>query len=203
MRKIRIIEHVSLDGVIQSFGGPDEDRGGDYQHGGWAVPMADPAIGEAIVAAQGDHFDLLLGRHTYDIFTRYWPDSNHPMAAKLNAARKYVATHRPDSLKWGPVQDLGADISKSIGTIKSSEGPDLIVWGSSALIPTLLREGLADELVLIVFPVMLGMGKRFSSNEVDPRELSLISTKATSTGVLINKYDYVGPLRTGSFSDPQ
>lgn len=203
MRKIRIIEHVSLDGVIQSFGGPDEDRDGDYKHGGWAVPMADPAIGEAIVAAQGDSFDLLLGRHTYDIFTRYWPDSNHPMAAKLNAARKFVATHRPDSLNWGPVQDLGADISKGIGTIKSSEGPDLIVWGSSALIPTLLREGLADELVLIVFPVMLGMGKRFSSNEVNPRELSLISTKATSTGVLINKYHYVGPLRTGSFSDPQ
>lgn len=104
MRKIRIIEHISLDGVIQAPGGPNED-GDDYAHGGWIVPHFSPAVGEAIDAAQGGRFDLLLGRHTYDIFARYWPAiHNHPMADLLNAATKYVATHRPDSLSWGPVQ---------------------------------------------------------------------------------------------------
>lgn len=109
MRKIRIIEHITLDGVIQGFGGPEEDRDGDYAYGGWAVPLSDPAIGKAIEAAQGDRFDLLLGRHTYDIFTRYWPKLKDPMADKLNAATKFVATHRPDSLEWAPVEGLGTE----------------------------------------------------------------------------------------------
>ncbi|ODT65326.1 MAG: deaminase [Pelagibacterium sp. SCN 63-23] len=200
MRKIRIIEHITLDGVIQGFGGPDEDRDGDYAHGGWAVPLSDPAIGEAIEAAQGDRFDLLLGRHTYDIFTRYWPNLKDPMADKLNAATKFVATHRPNSLEWGPVEGLGADIAKGVGSVKASEGPDLIVWGSSTLTPVLLQAGLVDEILLLVFPVLLGMGKRFLSDNTAPREFSLASTKATSTGVLINTYRYVGALRTGSFA---
>lgn len=202
MRKIRIIEHITLDGVIQGFGGPEEDRDGGYAHGGWAVPLSDPAIGEAIEAAQGDRFDLLLGRHTYDIFTRYWPDLKDPMADKLNAARKFVATHRPDSLEWGPVESLGTDIARGIGTLKASEGPDLVVWGSSTLTPLLLQAGLVDEILLLVFPVLLGKGKRFLSADVAPSELSLASTKATSSGVLINTYRYVGALRTGSFSEP-
>lgn len=202
MRKIKIIEHISLDGVIQGFGGPDEDRGGGYEDGGWAVPLSDPAIGEAIVAAQGERFDLLLGRHTYDIFSRYWPALRDPMAIKLNAARKFVATHRPDSLQWGPVEALGTDLPKAIGNIKSSEGLDLIVWGSSTLTPVLLQAGLADEVLLLVFPVLLGRGKRFLSDAIDPRELSLSSSKAASTGVLINTYRSVGALRTGSFSEP-
>ena len=202
MRKIRINEHISLDGVIQGFGGPEEDRDGDYAHGGWAVPLSDPAIGEAIAAAQGERFDLLLGRHTYDIFTRYWPKLKDPVADKLNAARKFVATHRPDSLEWGPVEDLGTDISNGIRSVKASEGPDLVVWGSSTLTPVLLQAGLVDEVLLLVFPVLLGKGKRFLSDKVAPRELSLASTKTASTGVLINTYRYVGALRTGSFAEP-
>lgn len=202
MRKIRIIEHITLDGVIQGFGGPEEDRDGGYAHGGWAVPLSDPAIGEAIEAAQGDRFDLLLGRHTYDIFTRYWPDLKDPMADKLNAARKFVATHRPNSLEWGPVESLGTDIARGIGILKVSEGPDLVVWGSSTLTPLLLQAGLVDEILLLVFPVLLGKGKRFLSADVAPSELSLVSTKAASSGVLINTYRYVGALRTGSFSEP-
>ena len=201
MRKIRIIEHISLDGVIQGFGGPEEDRDGDYEHGGWAVPLSDPAIGEAIEAAQGDLFDLLLGRHTYDIFTRYWPNLKDRMADKLNAATKFVATHRPDSLEWGPAEGLGADITKGVGSVKASEGPDLIVWGSSTLTPVLLQSGLVDEILLLVFPVLLGRGKRFLLDNTAPREFSLTSTKATSSGVLINTYRYIGALRTGSFAD--
>lgn len=197
MRKLRIIEHISLDGVIQAPGGPDEDPG--YPYGGWAVPHHDPAVGEAIDAAQGDGFDLLLGRGTYDIFARYWPNQTGPMADRLNAARKYVATHRPDSLGWGPVEGLGADAVEGVRRVKSKDGPDLIVWGSSTLTPLLLEAGLADEVVLLVFPVLLGKGKRFFSESADPRELALVGTKAAPSGVLMNTYRPVGPLRTGSF----
>ena len=142
MRKIRIIEFISLDGVIQAPGGPGED--GDYPYGGWTVPHSDPAVGEAIVAAHGQDFDLLLGRHTYDIWSGYWPKAGKsPMADSLNAATKYVVTHRPDSLGWGPVEDLGPDIVEGVRRIKDKDGPDLIVWGSSTLTPVLLEHGLA------------------------------------------------------------
>ena len=148
MRKIRIIEQISLDGVIQAPGGRDED--GDYAHGGWAMPYFDTAVGEAIATAQGGTFDLLLGRRTYDIFAGYWPKvENDPIADGLNAATKYVATHRPDSLGWGPVEDLGADIMEGVRDVKSKDGPDLIVWGSSTLTRVLLEQGLVDEVLLL------------------------------------------------------
>ncbi len=199
MRKIRIIEHISLDGVIQAPGGPNED--GDYPHGGWAAPHADPAAGEAIMAGQGETFDLLLGRRTYDIFSAYWPKEKNPMADGLNAATKYVATHRPDSLRWGPVKDLGPDIVEGVRRIKEKDGPDLIVWGSSTLTPVLLEDELADEVLLLVVPVLLGRGKRFFSDGTPPRELALVSTKAAASGVIISTYRPSGRLRTGSFDD--
>ncbi len=200
MRKIRIIEQISLDGVIQAPGGRDED--GDYAHGGWAMPYFDTAMGEAIAAAQGRSFDLLLGRRTYDIFAGYWPKvENDPIADGLNAATKYVTTHRPDSLGWGPVKDLGAYIMEGVRGVKSKDGPDLIVWGSSTLTPVLLEQGLVDEVLLLVYPVLLGRGKRFFSDNADPRELALVSTKAASSGVLMNTYRPVGSLRTESFAD--
>jgi dihydrofolate reductase len=200
MRKIRIIEHISLDGVIQAPGGRGED--GDYAHGGWTAPYRSPAGLEAVIEAQGISFDLLLGRRTYDIFAGYWPKAgNSPIADGLNAATKYVATHRPDSLEWGPVGNLGANIIGGIRGIKSIDGPDLIVWGSSTLTSVLLEQGLVDEVVLLVYPVLLGRGKRFFSDSADPRELALVSTKATSIGVLINTYRYVGSLRTESSAD--
>jgi dihydrofolate reductase len=196
MRTIRIIEHISLDGVIQAPGRPDED--GDYGHGGWAAPFSDPAVGETIGAAQGMSFDLLLGRRTYDIFADIWPKQSGPFADRLNVARKYVATHRPDGLGWGPVENLGADIVKGVRDAKSKNGPDLIVWGSSTLTPVLLEHGLADEVLLLVFPVLLGVGKRFFSDSAPPRELALVSTKAALSGVLMNTYRPVGSLRTGT-----
>lgn len=197
MRKIRIIEHISLDGVIQAPGGPDEDRDGDYPHGGWTAPYRSAAGGEAVAEAQGSRFDLLLGRRTYDIFAGYWPKAgNGPIANGLNAATKYVATHGPDSLGWGPVQDLGADIIEGVRGVKSKDGPDLIVWGSSTLTSVLLEHGLVDEVLLLVYPVLLGRGKRFFSDSADPRELALVSTKATTSGVLMNTYRHVGSLRT-------
>jgi dihydrofolate reductase len=200
MRTIRIIEHISLDGVIQAPGGPNEDP--PYPYGGWSVPFADPAAGAAIVAAHGEAFDLLLGRRTYDIFSGYWPKApKNPMADSLNAATKYVATHRPESLEWGPAEDLGPDIVEGVRGIKAQTkpAPQLIVWGSSTLTPLLLEHGLADELMLLVFPVLLGKGKRIFSEGTPPRELALVSTKAVSSGVIVNTYKPTGPLRTGSF----
>ena len=197
MRKIRIIEQISLDGVIQAPGGRDED--GDYAYGGWAMLFFDTAILEAIIAAQGRRFDLLLGRRTYDIWASYWPKAeNGPIADGLNAATKYVATHRPDSLGWGPVEDLGADIMEGVRGVKSKDGPDLIVWGSSTLTSVLLEQGLVDEVVLLVYPVLLGRGKGFFSDSADPRELALVSTKVVSSHVLVNTYRHVGALRAES-----
>ena len=195
MRKIRIIEQISLDGVIQAPGGRDED--GDYAHGGWAMLFFDTAILEAIVAAQGRSFDLLLGRRTYDIWASYWPKAeNGPIGDGLNAATKYVATHRPDSLEWGPVEDLGADIIEGVRGVKSKDGPDLIIWGSSTLTSVLLEQGLVDEVVLAVYPLLLGRGKRCFSDSADTRELALVSSKATPSGVLLNSYRHVGLVRT-------
>jgi len=202
MRKIKIIEHITLDGVIQAPGGPDED--GDYPYGGWAGPHADPDGGAAIVEGQGEAFDLLLGRRTYDIFSGFWPKApKSPIADRLNAATKYVATHRPDGLVWGPAEDLGADIVAGIRRIKAKDGPQLIVWGSSTLTPVLLEHGLADEVMLLVFPVLLGTGKRIFAEGTPPRELALVSTKAVSSGVIISIYKPSGPLRTSSYGDPK
>ena len=203
MRKLTIIEHISLDGVIQAPGGPEEDSSGGFKYGGWSAPHDDPECGKAIVAAHGDDFDLLLGRRTYDIWSGFWPKApKSPMADSINAATKYVATHRPRSLEWGPVEDLGADIVEGVRRAKAKNGPHLIVWGSSTLTPVLLEHGLADEVLLLVFPVLLGTGKRLFAEGTPPRELSLVSTKAVSSGVIISTYRPSGPLRTGTMGDP-
>ena len=199
MRTIRIIEHVSLDGVIQGPGGPGEDRENGFEHGGWAFPHSSEEGGAAIDKAHGTGFDLLLGRKTYDIFAGYCPKQQGPMADSLNGARKFVATHRPESLDWGPVESLGPDIAAGIAKVKAAGGPDLIVWGSSTLTPLLIAEGLADEVILLVFPVMIGRGKRIFSDLVQPSGLSLIESKATPTGVVISTYKPAGAMRTGSF----
>jgi dihydrofolate reductase len=190
MRKIRIMEHISLDGVIQ------HDDSDGFAYGNWTTPYRTPAGLAAVVAAYGSRFDLLLGRRTYDAWAGFWPQAgDSPMANGLNAATKYVATHRPDSLGWGPAQDLGPNVIEAIRNIKATDGPDLIVCGSSTLTSVLLNQGLVDEVVLLVYPVLLGRGKRFFSARVGPRELAFISSQATATGVLINTYRHVGALR--------
>jgi dihydrofolate reductase len=196
MRKIRIFEHISLDGVIE----PGERNGdSDYANGGWTAPYRTAGGAEALAAVQGKGFDLLLGRRTYDLWASFWPTvKGGPFAEGLNAATKFVATHRPDSLGWGPAQGLGEDIIEGVCRIRSQDGPDLIVWGSSTLTSVLLEQGLVDEVVLIVYPVLLGRGKRCFSDNADPRELALVSTKATSSGVLVNTYRHVGSLRNRS-----
>ncbi len=196
MRKIRIFEHVSLDGVIS----PEDEAA--YSNGGWTAPYRTPEGAAALAEVQGARFDLLLGRHTYDLWADIWPKvKGGPFADALNAATKYVATHRPDGLAWGPVGELGADAIDGIRRLKATDGADLIVWGSSTLTSVLLGEGLADEVVLIVYPVLLGRGKRFVPETVDPRELALVSTNSTPAGVLINTYRHVGALRAESVPD--
>ena len=146
MRKIRIFEHISLDGVIQP-GGPNEDS--EYSHSGWMAPYRTAEGAAAVAEAQGKGFDLLLGRRTYDLLARFWSKvKGGPFADSLNAATKYVATHRPDALGWGPVGDLGADVMDGIRRVKSQGGPDLLVWGSATLTSVLLEQGLVDEVVL-------------------------------------------------------
>ncbi len=136
------------------------------------------------------------------MWSGHWPKvKNVPFADSLNAATKFVATHRPESLRWGPFEGLGPDIAEGVRRIKAKDGPDVIVWGSSTLTPVLLEHGLADELLLLVFPVLLGKGKRLFSDGTPPRELALAGTKTASSGVLISTYTPAGPLRTGSFDD--
>ncbi len=179
------MDHISLDGMIQA---PD-GRGDDYANGGWTAPYRSAEGAAAVAEAQGSNFDLLLGRRTYDLWAAYWPTmKGGPFADRLNAATKYVATHRPESLGWGPVGNLGANVMEGIRAVKSTEGPDLLVWGSSTVTSALLDQRLVDEMVLIVYPVLLGGGKCLFSESAEPREFALVSTKAMPTGVLINTY---------------
>lgn len=195
MRTVRIMQHTSLDGVIQP--GEPGEYADDFANGGWTSPYRSPGGREAVEEAQGKGFDLLLGRRTYDLWAGYWPKAEKSaLANNLNAATKYVATHRPESLGWGPVGHLGADIIEGVRALKSQDGPDLVVWGSSTLTTTLLGHGLVDEIVLIIYPILMGRGKRFFSDSADPRELTLVSTKPTPTGVLLNTYRHIGSLLT-------
>src|SRR5436190_15348933 len=192
MRKLKIIEHMSLDGVIQSSG---EDG---FPYSDWTAPYRTPAGRDAVLAAQGPSFDLLLGRRTYDIWSGFWPKApSSPMADGLNAAKKYVATHRPESLAWGPCEGLGPDLVEGIRRLKSQDGPNLILWGSSTLTSTLLEHGLADEVLLAVYPVLLGAGKRFFAEGTPPRTFELVSTKAMPSGVIFSTYKVAGSLKTG------
>jgi len=192
MRKLKIIEHISLDGVIQTTG---ED---DFPYSDWTAPYRTPAGRDAITAAQGERFDLLLGRRTYDIWSGFWPKApSSPTADGLNAATKFVVTHRPESLEWGPSEGLGPNIVEDVRRIKSQDGPDLILWGSSTLTSTLLEQGLADEVLLVVYPVLVGTGKRFFAEGTALCSLELVSTQAFPSGIILNTYRVAGPLKTG------
>src|SRR5580704_14126957 len=164
MRKLKIMEHISLDGVIQSSG---ED---DFPYGNWSAPYRTPAGRDEVTAAQGGSYDLLLGRRTYDMWSGFWPKApSSPMADGLNAVKKYVATHRPESLEWGPVEGIGPNFVEGLRRIKSQDGPNLILWGSSTLTSMVLENGLADEMLLVVYPVLMGTGKRFFAAGTAPR----------------------------------
>jgi len=193
LRRLRIFEHISLDGVIEVRSAGDD---GDFPYGEWTAPYRTPAGRDAVLAAYGERFDLLLGRRTYDLWSGFWPKApSSPMADRLNAAKKYVATHRRDSLKWGPFEGLGPDIVEDIRRIKSHDGPDLILSGSSTLTSTLIEHGLADEVLLFVYPVLLGKGKRIFAEGTPARAFELASTKAFPSGIVMNAYKAAGSLK--------
>jgi dihydrofolate reductase len=191
MRKLKIMEHISLDGVIQHSA---DD--GDFPYGDWTAPYRTPAGRDAVLAAYGESFDLLLGRRTYDLWSGFWPKApRSPMADRLNAATKYVATHRPESLAWGPFEGLGPDVVESVRRVKSEDGPDLVLSGSSTLTSPLLEHGLADEVVLIVSPVLLGTGKRLFAEGTPARSFELVGTSAFPSGIILSSYKFAGPLK--------
>jgi dihydrofolate reductase len=198
MRKVTIIEHVSLDGVVQGPGGAEEDQEAGFAWGGWAMPHHDAETGAFIDTAGGPVFDLLLGRRTYDIFAGYWPRQAGEMAESLNAAHKFVATHRAEDLPWGPATALGPDLAAGIAVAKATQGPDIVVWGSSTLTPLLIAQGLADRVRLMVFPVMIGRGKRIFSDLADPAQLTLVDSRATPSGVVLSTYIPAGSMRTAT-----
>ncbi len=172
---------------------------GGFPYGDWTAPYRSARGRNAIAEAQGERFDLLLGRRTYDIWSKYWPTApSGPIADTFNAAAKYVATHRPESLVWGPFESVGPDIVDGVRRIKSQDGPNLILWGSSTLTSHLLEHGLADEVVLAVYPILLGTGKRFFANGTRPRILELVSSTAFPSGVTLNRYSVVGPLKAAT-----
>jgi serine phosphatase RsbU (regulator of sigma subunit)/dihydrofolate reductase len=191
MRRLKIIEHISLDGVIQMTTGPEDD----FPYGDWTAQYRSPAGLQVVNELYGKTCDVLFGRRTYDLLASFFPTApKSPMADRLNAATKYVVTHRPESLKWGPFEAIGSDLVDNIRRIKARNGPDMVVTGSSTLTSVLLDNGLADELVLLVNPIVLGKGKRFFEGGSLPRGFALGSTRALPSGILVNVYKLIPTL---------
>lgn len=192
MRTLKIIEHMSLDGVIQVS---RDDT--DFPYQDWTAPYRTQAGRDALLAAHGARFDLLLGRRTYDSWSTYWPKApSSPMADGINAAKKYVATHRPDGLAWGPVEAVGPDLIEGIRRIKAQDGPNIVLSGSISLTSTVLEHGLADEALLIVYPVLLGAGKRLFAEGTPARTFELVGTNAMPSGIVSVSYKVAGPLKS-------
>lgn len=201
MRKLLVTTFVTLDGVMQAPGGPGEDDEGGFQHGGWSVNYWDDTMGEVMDETMGKPFDLILGRKTYEIFAAYWPKASEEEGAKpLNDATKYVASHTLTSLEWQNSQLIEGDVTEGIAALKKGEGPELQVHGSANLIQTLLKHNLVDEFQLLVFPLVLGAGKKLFGEGTMPAGLRLVDHKTASTGVTIGRYVPAGDVVTGSFA---
>ena len=196
MRKIIAIIQVTLDGVMQAPGGPEEDTSNGFTNGGWAMPLMDEVGRQVVSETIAGEFDLLLGRRTYDIFASYWPNhDDNPIGQAFNKTTKYVVTHRSGQLGWEHSRPIGGDVVDELRRLKASDGPEMHIWGSSELLQTLIAADLIDEYRLWVFPVVLGKGKRLFGNGVPPRGLSLITTRRAPSGVLFNTYRPAGQVR--------
>ena len=201
MRKITGSLFQSLDGVIQAPGGPEEDQTG-FRHGGWTFPYFDDALDGPMGRLLGDDYELLLGRRTYEIFAAYWPHADttdNPIAQKLNALPKYVASTTLDSLEWENSQLIGGDVADAVGKLKEQPGDELQVHGSGALATYLIDHGLVDEYRLLTFPVYLGTGKKLFADGVRPGALRLLNSSTTSTGVVISNYEAAGTPEYGTY----
>lgn len=199
MRKIIVPAFVTLDGVIQSPGSPDEDTANGFGHGGWFWPYADEAT-DAMEEQFRHPFELLLGRRTYDVFASFWPqvEEGSPLrgtADLFNATTKHVATHRPESLGWSGSRGFGPDVATAVRQLKQSDGPTLLTQGSSELVQQLLAADLVDELILIVVPILLGKGKRLFDERALPTTFRLASSTTSSKGNVTSHYVREGELR--------
>jgi dihydrofolate reductase len=188
MRQILVATFTSLDGVMQAPGGPQEDPTGGFAFGGWVAPHFDAELGGAMGEIFSRPFDLLLGRKTYDIFAAHWPyvtDPNDPIAGLFNQVTKYVASRSRPKLTWQNSQLLGEDTVASLKELKNGNGPDLLVQGSSDLLQTLWQHNLVDEFSLLIFPAVLGRGKRVFGAGTTPTGLKLVKSKSYPTGVIV------------------
>jgi dihydrofolate reductase len=203
VRKLIVAEHISLDGVVQAPGAPEEDPAGGFRLGGWTVPYADDAIGQAVQDLLAQPFELLLGRRTYDIWAAYWPQvpAGHAIADLFNSVPKHVATHRPDTLHWQNSHALEGDLAGAIRALKQQDGANLLTWGGADTVRQLLAAGLVDELRLMIYPVVLGRGKRLFGDNAQPAAFTLAHSISAPGGVLITRYVRSGEVRTGRFEE--
>jgi len=200
MRKLKVTTFVTLDGVMQAPGGPEEDRSGGFTHGGWSVGYWDDQMGQMMGDFMGRPFDLLLGRKTYEIFAAHWPRSTEPAADVLNSARKHVASRTLRSVEWNNSTLIKGDVAKYVSELRKESGPEIQVHGSGDLIQTLLKNDLVDEFHVWTFPVLLGSGKRLFAEGAMPAGLKVDAVKTSTTGVVIATYQRAGAIKYGSFA---
>jgi dihydrofolate reductase len=200
MRQLVVSTFLTLDGVMQAPGGPGEDESGGFTHGGWTVPYFDEQVAAFMGELMSSPFDLVLGRRTYDIFAAYWPQASEEEGARpLNDATKYVASRSRPTLSWDRSVLIEGDVAEGIAVLKEQDGPQLQVHGSQNLLQTLIRAGLVDRYRLLVFPVVLGSGKRLFADGTIPSALRLLSSTVSGTGVVMGTYEPAGEVVTGSF----
>lgn len=197
MRKIIVLEHISLDGVIQAPGGPDEDPSGGFAYGGWIASYSDEILGAALRKQMGLPFDLLLGRKTYEMWAQYWPHHGD-IWPRANAATKYVASNTITSGEWQPSVFLSGDVVEEVAKIKQQPGPDLHVWGSSDFVQTMIQHDMVDVFWLMVYPITLGKGKRLFAAGTIPAAYTVTEGIVTPCGTIVVTYERAGALTTGS-----
>jgi len=200
MRKLAAAIQMTLDGVMQAPGGPDEDPTGGFELGGWAFGYFDDTLGQHAAEGFSRPFEVVLGRKTYEIFAAHWPHSEGPIADRLNSATKHVASRTLNSLEWANSRLIEGDVAAAVARLKEEDGPELQVIGSSDLLQTLLANDLVDELRLWIFPVLAGSGKRAFGDGAIPAGLELMSSSTTGTGVIIATYERAGEIKKGSFA---
>lgn len=205
MRKIIITSFITMDGVLQGPGGPEEDTTGGFKWGGWTAPYGDDTTMQEIGSIMNKPFDLLLGRFTYDIFSAYWPYvKDNPIAAKFNSIQKFVVSGNSAlELPWAGSNLITGDVVAGLKELKKQDGPDLLVHGSSRLVQTLLANGLADTLHIWIYPVTIGKGKRLFAEGTPVAEWKLVETKISSTGAILTTYEPAGDIKLGSFVGPE
>jgi dihydrofolate reductase len=200
VRKLKVTTFVTLDGVMQAPGGPEEDPSGGFTHGGWSAGYWDDQMGQVMTDFMGRPFDLLLGRKTYEIFAAYWPHSTEPGAESLNDAHKHVASRTLRSVDWNNSTLIKGDVAKYVFELKRQSGPEIQVHGSGDLIQTLMKNDLVDEFHVWTFPVVLGTGKRLFAGGTMPAGLKVTGVTTSSTGVVITTYERAGEIKYGSFA---